>query len=224
MGGDRASGGGATRAALAGAALILAFSGPWAVATARADSQSVLTLGIGVEAGVMRYATESGEASETVTAELTVRLRLARFLGFAFAYNPIAIDGGQLGFGSAFRLTGILYLVPTRYVSIFVMGGLGARDIVDLGTVTGETNTYHAGGGLEVYLGDHFALTLEYLWLVPGYSRIVEAATPSDSSETVDIDLGGEAGTVAVPVPSTDVWDCFDAGNFQISLGVRYYI
>jgi hypothetical protein len=161
--------------------------------------------------------------TETIAAELTATVRIARFLGFSFSYNPFSVDGGDLGFGSNFRMTGILYLVPTRWVSIYVLGGLGARDIRDLGTVTGETNTYHAGGGIEVYLGDHFALHAEYLWLIPGYERIMDSVR-ADGGGTTDIDLGEDMAPISAPLPSASLWDCFDAGNFQVTLGLRYYI
>lgn len=194
----------------------------------RASNQSIVTLGFGVDFGLLRYVGSGTDFEETVAAEVSARARLFRIFAVAFSYNPIPAEGGELGLGASFRLTGFFYMVPTRWFSLYLLGGLGSRDITELFDVEGDGSTFHAGAGLEIYLGRHFAINVEYHWLIPGVSTIrghaEQTASEVETSVTEAYESGG-AIPIALPVlPETDVWDCFDGGNFQINIGIRYYL
>jgi hypothetical protein len=195
--------------------------------TAHAGSNSLFTLGFGAELGWGRHSPLDGERQNSFVGEITARLRIFRILGAQFAYNlASAEETGVLSFTHKFRITFALYLLPTEHVSIYVLGGYGARDIRDLGTLTGATNTYHAGVGTELYIGRRFAITLEYLWLIPGYASMEQAI--SDAADAVRPDLTDIENGVVMPmqieVPDLSFTDFLNAGNFQVVLGVRFYI
>lgn len=192
---------------------------------ANAGTNSLITLGGGVELGLGRFTQPDEEAGYAFIAEISVRLRLLRFLGVAFSYNAANGDGsGQLSFESAFRLTALLYLLPTRWVSIYVAGGLGSMDIRDVVDVMGASTSYHLGVGLEVYIRNHFAIFADYLWIVPGYASM-EATIQGRLEDTAAQALSvGEAPTAEEVLPALSFWDFLDAGNLQVTIGLRVYI
>ncbi len=205
------------------------YTAPWVSSEAHAGSQSLLTLGIGAELGYGQYNPNSNDPMGGFIAELTARVRLFRILGVQFSYNLTgAIDTGDLSFSSKYRLTGILYLLPNRRVSVYVMGGVGARDIREIISVTGATNSYHLGAGIEVYFGRRFAISLEYCWIVPGYASMEQSVQAEiDSARPTISDVPeGESATVPLgySLPEINVMDFLDAGNFQATLGLRFYL
>lgn len=212
------------------AALCLALTVALGLAAppAHAGSQSLFTLAMGTEFGVNRHVPIEGGSSRSFVSELTVRLRFLKVLGASFAYNLVPVkDTGELVFASTYRLSGLLYVVPTEHVSLYLTGGYGAKDIGDMATVTGSTNTYHAGAGLEVYLGDHIALHVEYLWLVPGSSSIqgsVARRATADVEATVQ--AHATAGTIPTTLEMPDIApsDYLSPGNFQLNVGFRWYL
>lgn len=190
-------------------------------------SNSLFTIGIGAEVGWGRTQPLDEEYTSAFIGELTARLRIFRILGGQFSYNLAnPAQTGELSFSSKFRLTFLLYLLPTEHLSIYVLGGLGARDIRDLGTVTGQTNSYHAGVGVEVYIGRRFAITFEYMWLIPGYSsmeRVIQDRADQMRTDIEDIESGAVM-PMQIEVPELSFTDFLDAGNLQFNLGVRFYI
>ncbi len=196
--------------------------------TAMANSQSMFTVAVGTELGMNQHTQIEEGTKRSFVSELTLRVRMLKFLGASFAYNLTpAHSTGDLEFTSTFRLSGLIYLVPTDTVSFYLTGGLGARKIQDLATISGSTNTYHAGGGLEFYIGDHFALHLEYLWLIPG-ARSIEDSVARHSQidvQATERDLmNGASIAAAVDMPNISASDYLSPGNFQINFGLRLYL
>jgi len=200
---------------------------PALMSTARAGSNSIGTLGFGAELGWTRLQPLDMDRHDAFVGELALRLRLFRILGAQLSYNlASAAETGELSFTSKWRLTGVLYLLPTEHLSIYVLGGLGARDIHDLGTVTGPTNSYHAGLGLEIYVGRRFAVSFEYLWIVPGYASmeaVIRDRADQAIPDPVEIESGA-AMPMQIELPQLSISDFLDAGNFQINVGVRFYL
>jgi hypothetical protein len=192
---------------------------------ANAGSNSLITLGGGLELGLGRYLQSAEDPEYAFIAEISIRLRLLRVLGVSFSYNAANGDGaGPLSFESAFRLTALLYLLPTRWVSVYVIGGLGAMDIRDVIDFSGSTTSYHLGVGLEVYIRNHFAIFADYLWIVPGYASM-QATIQGRLEDTANEALtAGVAPTLDEVLPALNWWDFLDAGNLQVSIGVRFYI
>lgn len=207
-------------------ALLLALSLP--ARPAAAGSQSLITLGMGTEFGVNRHSPIEGGTARAFVSELTLRLRVVKVLGLSFAYNVVpAKDTGELVFTSTYRLSALLYVVPTRHLSLYLSGGYGAQRIGDLITVTGPTNTYHAGAGLEVYIGDHVALHVEYLWLIPGAASIEGSVTRRATEDVqASVDEHTASGTVptTLELPDISAGDYLRPGNFQLNFGFRWYL
>lgn len=217
---------------LTAVALLLTLAGapgtPLGVAPAQASSQSIVTIGVGTDLGVNHHLPTEGGSSRSFISELSLRLRLVHFLGFSFAYNLApASRTGELVFTSTYRMTALVYVVPTEKVSFYLSGGFGALKIQDLGTVTGSTNTYHAGAGLEFYIGDHIALHIEYLWMIPGVSSIkgsVERRATQEVGDTVADSVASGAIPGSIDLPSISASDYLSPENFQINFGFRWYL
>lgn len=195
---------------------------------ALATSQSLFTVAVGTELGMNQHNQIEEGTKRSFVSELSLRVRALKFLGASFAYNLTpAPNTGDLAFTSTFRLSALIYLVPTDTVSFYLSGGLGARKIQDLATFTGHTNTYHAGAGLEFYVGDHFALHLEYLWLVPGFSSIEDSVARHSSIDVQATEgdlMNGSSIAAAVDMPNLSTSDYLSPANFQINFGLRLYL
>jgi hypothetical protein len=211
-----------------GIMFVLAWVGPLALSDARADVDSRITLGLGAEVGVSRHNALQGDTESSFISEVTIRLRLFRFLGAAFAYNVFPLDQpGELVFTSRFRVTVLLYVLSTRRVSIYVHGGYGAIAMRDLGTFTGDTNSYHAGGGIELYLGRHLALHADYTWLIPGAASIrsaIERRTPSAAAAAAGDTDPDTVESAVEELSEISVTDYLSGSNFQLNFGLRFYI
>ena len=217
------------RLMLALAVVILLLTSPAFTADARADSQSLITLGFGVELGASRNLPLENDEHETrFVGELSARLRLFRYLGCAFAYNLAnAENPGELSFRSKFRLTAFIYFLSTRRVGVYLMGGMGSRDVRDVVAPTGATTSYHAGLGLEIYVGRRFAFHAEYMWLVPGYASMRDAMNRRIDDAIAEVEDAEQPSAVLAmqqAEPELTFTDFLDAGNFQLNFGVRFYL
>lgn len=201
---------------------------PLLVSEAKADVDSTVTLGIGAELGLNHHSQVQADAENSFVSEITVRLRLFRFLGASFAYNVNPIkSSGELIYDSTFRVSVLIYMLPLERFSIYVQGGYGAINVADLGTLTGATNSYHAGAGLEVYLGDHWALHADYNWIIPGASSIRGAIERRTTNTRAAIEAAEDEEAIEAAmseVESLSVTDYLSGSNFQLTIGVRFYI
>src|SRR5688572_29188328 len=96
--------------------LIVVAAPTWA----HAGSDSLLALGFGAGVGAQR--SDDGGAT---TVELKARLRALRGLGAELAYDPVDDDADPV-LGAPFRLSLLLYVVPTSPVGAFLKGGIGS--------------------------------------------------------------------------------------------------
>jgi hypothetical protein len=179
--------------------------------TALADSDSLLTLGVGTALGL----TDTAESDPVATGELLAKLRILLGLGVELSYNPWndSPRQGQLTYDSAFRLSGLLYIVPTTPVGGYLKVGVGSNDMRLLFDVTGETASYHGGGGLEIYLGKHVAIGGEFLFLVPGVHSVMAATGLAGDAQ-------GQAGRSTSDVLS----DAVAFQNYRAVLTLAYYL
>jgi hypothetical protein len=189
-------------------------------AAALADAHSLVTFSVGTAFAFGQASDPRSEAQSSATPDLELRLRLFRVMAFDFAYSPLDQQQAntQLTFASQFRASAVLYLVPLEVIGVYAKAGLGGQTLGDLTTVTSATNSYHGGGGLEVYLTDHVALGAEFLVLVPGVTSI---------QKTVANDLVRRQALVAAGGSDVDpqlgVGDFVSAQNFRTSVNVRYF-
>jgi hypothetical protein len=71
-------------------------------------------------------------------------------------------------------------------------------------TFSSASNSYHFGGGVEVYLTDHLAVGSEVLFLLPGARSVVDKMMRDQ----------------AIP----EIGDLVNPRNFRVALGARYYL
>jgi Outer membrane protein beta-barrel domain len=188
-----------------------------AAAPANASNTSLVALGFGSQLGVARYQPISGVGGTQMVSELNLRFKLLKILGIDASYNLASehqVGAGEV-FASKYRISALIYPIPTNVLSVYLSGGIGASSISDLSNDSLTSKSFHAGGGLEVYLGDHFTLTGEFLILVPDVNRIAVSRQPIRLSESGDLPMG------QVTTPSAS--DYISAENFQVNLGLKFF-
>lgn len=197
--------------------------------TAGADSNSMLTAGFGSNVGISSISQLGGETRYGLSNEISLRIRALYVLGVDFGYAPTDStppSGDELVFQNGLRLSALLYLIPTPVVAAYTKAGIEGASFGALVSVTDPSNSYHAGGGLDIQLGENLAITVEYLMLFPGFHSVqqqieswvaqqqatVEAAL--SRGEDVPGDIGADAPTIG---------DYISPTNFRATLGVRWW-
>ncbi len=181
-------------------------------ARAASGATSLLMGSVATHAGVWNRA-GGADTGPQAAGELRARLRLLRVFGFEMAWSPLAgADEGALLQRPRVRMAAQLWVVPLARFGAYLTAGLGARRPGDLFSIAGLSTSYQAGAGAEVYLGDHWAVGAEYLLLVPGVRSIQRHA--------VERELARQSGA---RVDSLSTRDVFNARNFQVTVGVRFY-
>ena len=191
--------------------------------TAYASSDSIVALGIGTSMGVTQQTPYGASTKATFTTDLTVRARLLHFLGFEMAYSPTdrTENTDALVFTGQFRASALLYVVPTDPVAFYIKGGIGAENIGDVFKIDADSNSYHAGVGLDIQLGDHFVLGTEFLLLAPGITSVKNTLKNYAEQELNRYRLEGEEAPAAPKTPSLQ--DFLSASNFRVGVSAHYY-
>ena len=144
-------------------------------------------------------------------------IKLFKVLGVDFNYNYLGENEGTNGevFASKIRASAIIYPIPTRVLSWYLLGGLGASNIGDMFSNEMTNKSFHAGTGLEIYAGRHFTVTAEFLMLIPDVSRIAVSKQP--------IQIGTDGKLPASGITQIDIKDYISPDSFQINIGVKYF-
>ncbi len=175
------------------------------VAPALADSNSVVTLGVGAQYGfVSGSVSDAHRDAPEHQYGLVTRLKLIRFLGLEVAtqldQDPKTQDQRLLS--PRFQLALMANVFPSDHVNIFVAGGLAAHEAGDLFDVSGETTSYHVGPGFELFAGPHLA-----------FGGDLRARIPNAGAVRAQV----EEELSAAPITGLlDVW--------QANLTVSYYL
>ncbi len=198
--------------------------------TASADVTDDITVGIGTGVGVTHSKDLGDEAYASVGAEVNLKVKAFEVIALEAAISTAASDvaNQRLVFDSRFRLSALIYVVPTDYFGLYLKTGIGALDVGDLASVTAETNSYHGGAGLDVYLSDNVVIGGEFLILIPGVTSmenafISHALTGSDSERPEDGDQAAAGGSNQDMLMGLEVSDFISVENFRASLSLRYY-
>lgn len=181
------------------------------------SSSSWLTLGVGSSVGVAHSTATTGVAQNSFLSELNLRLRMLKLFGVDLNYNmpgEKSIGTGET-FASNFRLSALLFLVPTRWFSLYLSAGAGGTSLGDVFSSGLTGKSFHAGGGLEIYAGQHVAIAGEFLMVVPDVTRVVVSHQPLRVDEAGQLDWGET---------SSPSWsDYVGPQNYQFSFALRYY-
>jgi opacity protein-like surface antigen len=195
---------------------------------ANAKPLRLFGLGIGADTGYSQSAGLNTDANTNFVSEVSVRLDLLYLLGIDFSYNYGELSaytpGQGLVFDAKYRVSGIFYLVPTSLASIYLKAGIGGQQVSELTSVQADGNSYHAGGGLEIYVTDNVAVSFEYLMLLPGAASIQNSLDSTTQEFTDGLGQVGGAldGTPGNP-PSVSLSDFVSPNNFQAKAGLKLY-
>ena len=208
------------RAQLTAAFVALMMSTP-----AMAVSDGLLSFGVGTAVGVNSTTPLHADASTAFTTELNLKLKALHFLAIEFAYSPTdSVDSkSDLVFDSTFRLSGLLYIVPTYPVNFYLKGGIGAGEISEIFSVDASTNSYHAGAGLDVHVGDHFVLGAEFLLLIPGVKSIKNTIETYANEEVKRYQSRDRSAPYQSSEEQLEVADFISPENFRVALTARYF-
>jgi hypothetical protein len=199
---------------------VLSFAG-----NAQASSDSLITLGLGAGVGVNNSTALFGPTSTRFTTELSVKLKTLHVFGFEFAYAPTDVVDEQqaLVFDSTFRVSALLYIVPTYPVGFYLKGGLGSGKIEQIFQFDAPTTSYHAGAGLDIYVGDHVVIGLEYLLLLPGVGSVRDTIATFANDELRRYQERDRSQPYVSEAPPVGVEDFISPTNFRVQINTRYY-
>lgn len=190
--------------------------------SASAESKGLITVGLGTTFGVNNVKPLHTDAQAAFTTELSFKLKALHVFGLEFSYAPTdSVDTTTLVYDSTFRVSGLLYIVPTYPVNFYLKGGIGAGKFTELFSVDGPTNSYHAGAGLDVHVGDHWVIGAEFLLLLPGIASVKNTIESFANTEIQRFQT--ERESYRAPEKDLSVADFVSIENFRVSLSARYY-
>ncbi|MBR58975.1 MAG: hypothetical protein CMH54_13275 [Myxococcales bacterium] len=186
-------------------------------------------MGIGTGGGYQQASGIGTDASSGVISELNVRVDLLQVLGVDFAYNmgdltnPGSHDG--LVYDARYRLSALLHVVPTGVGSLYLKAGIGGHQMDEIVQVQSMGNSYHAGGGLELYIAGGVALSFEYLMLLPGAASVerVLYASEQSSNDPFSQTFGALSAAEGLESGLPQLSDFVSASNFQATTSLKYY-
>ena len=178
---------------------------------AMAGSDSIVAFGMGTHTTV-QYRSSFGQTESAVGfgQGLNARLRLLYIFGleFGYDYNQLNSRDDFSVSAPALSWSGLLYLIPTKYFSLYLHGGLGGKSFSDIFSYKGGATSYHAGSGLEVYVGRHWTVTADFRIHVPGVTTVMTRSL--------------KQGMNGTPPPTAT--EQYNFKNYQLSFGIKYYI
>ncbi len=192
--------------------------------SAAADSTALFSAGVGTTLGASSVTSPTGQTESAFSNELSLRLKFLYALGLDLAYAPAdqrtSVDG--LVFGAPARLSGLLYVVPTDWFSLYAKGGIEGDHPGAWFTSEDPSNAYHVGGGVEVPVVSHWVIGLEFLVLIPG----IESVEDHFGRTVSDLDIlrtGTAVQTADTSASIPEPGDYISGNNFRLTASVRYF-
>jgi len=152
------------------------------VGDARADGDSILTIGVGGGVGV-RQAAGPGEVVETgFINQANVRLKFLEIFGIDYAMDLtrdpslVTASDDALQFKAKMRLTALVYPYNGEDVAFYMGFGIGGAKIAELTRFDRPTNSYTAGVGFEFHVASHLSIDASFMLIVPGAHSIKNVA------------------------------------------------
>ncbi len=193
-----------------------------------ADSTSLITTGFGAGFGFSSHTQANGVTTTGFSNELSLRFKALYILGAELAYSPT--DGftgaeSDMVFQNELRFSGLLYFVPTPYVSAYAKVGIEGDSLKAVFTVLDPSNSYHGGGGLDVEITDNIVVQVEFLVLVPGAHSIEQEVSTYIEEETARTQAALKTGDVPgdVGAGAPEVSDFINGSNYRFTIGARYF-
>ena len=220
-------------------ALALTAAAATTVATpraARADNDSILTLGVGAGVGWRHAAGPDEEAKMKFVNQASARLKMLWILGVDMSFDLTKDDDltkvkdGELRYAAKMRLTALLYPMITSSFALYLGTGIGAADKSELFSVTSPGNSYHLGGGFEIHFDDHLTLDCSFYMIVPGYQSVkghVQKLALSIAEEEAAAIANGQEPPQSVndlPLPDYTVGDFITPTNYEVMLRIFVFL
>ena len=179
---------------------------------AHAGNDSMFSLGIGSHTLVSNYGGASSETSKQLGMGqgFNARVRMLYALGMEFTYDLVS-DRNRSSVNvptPKFQWSGLLYLVPHRYFSLFLLGGFGSTAGSDLFAPSGGSTSYHGGAGIEIGITRNWVISADFRVNLPGYAQVVER--------------GKQTLTKTGDMPS--LTDYYNLESWQLNVGIRFYL
>ena len=173
--------------ALAAGALMLA------PASAHADVDSLVTVGVGAQYAYVSAKSIAGDQAPERQYGFVSRLKVLRFLGAEATTNFDEDPHTQRDriLSPRYQVGAMLNLIPTEDFNLFLVGGTGAQRASDLFNAKGATTSFHAGPGLEIFIGSHVAVGGDFRFRMPGPSFIKEEVQDQISTQQALMATGG---------------------------------
>lgn len=180
-------------------------------------STSMLTAALGTNLGFTRVTPVTGGSEASFINEINLRIKMLKVIGFDFNWNTTGEDSVGNGeiYSSNIRATALLYVVPTDVLSVYLGAGAGSTNFSNLFSFDAANYSYHAGAGMEIYVGKNLALTAEYMLLIPQVNKVVVSTQP------LRLDESGSMDWSSANTPTAGDYISFD--NFQITLGMKWF-
>jgi hypothetical protein len=171
---------------------------------ARADVDSMFTLGVGAQYSYVAPDVGSQDGAPERMFGLVTRLKVLHFLGAEAGTNFDQDPGTQQNriLSPRYQVGAMLNLLPLEHFNLFAVGGTGAQRGGDLFDLEGKSTSFHFGPGLEVFVGDHVAVGGDVRWRMPGPGAVKEEVEArlatealsrtgsADEPATLEIDAG----------------------------------
>lgn len=202
----------------------------------RAGNNSILTVGVGAGVGYRNAAGPGEVAGMEFINQATVRLKMLWVFGadlsVDLAHDPALTeaDPNKLRYAAKMRMTALFYPIPTDVFGLYLGAGVGAGRVGELFSVTSPGNSYHAGGGVEVHVNNHFTIDASFYMIIPGYSSVrnhVEQLALKIADETAsDIANGGAAPTSIddLDLPDLTVGDYITPTNYELMIRIMLFL
>jgi hypothetical protein len=162
--------------------------GMFTAAPASAAVDSWFTAGVGAQYSIVSDGVAQKTTTPGVQYGLVGRLKILKFLGIemstAFDQDPKTQDQRHLS--PRYQIGAMVNVVPTRWFNLFVVAGTGAHGVGDLFDINGDTTSFHAGPGLEIFIGEHFAFGGDVRFRVPGPTWLKDQVKQELSLEPVN--------------------------------------
>lgn len=155
---------------------------------AHANSDDWFTLGGGAQYSYVQGDVAQDPEVGQLQYGLLTRAKILRFVGLEASWQLDHEAGTQSErlLSPRYSLGLMLNLVPTEYFTLYGITGTGAHEVGHLIDLDGDTTSLFVGGGLEIYVGDHFAVGGDLRFRLPGPRHVKEEVVETRSSDPVE--------------------------------------
>lgn len=184
------------RASLATMASVCLLAPALLSGAARADGDSIFTIGVGTGVGV-RQTASTGEPSATAFVnQANLRIKFLEVFGLDYSFDLqhdpslVTVSDDALQYAAKMRLSALVYPYNGETVGFYLGAGIGGASTSDLTRFDAASNSYTAGVGFELHLASHLSIDASFMLVIPGASSIknVAVARVKSALESKDVD------------------------------------